>query len=118
MKEFFTRSYRWQSVYYHFQKWSKDGSLERMWQQVLKKHKSILDLSSAQLDGTHTPSKRGGEAVDYQGRKKCKTSNMLIITDSRGIPVVKKLLEMLLLIQEMEPVKITYLMNYYTNAGL
>lgn len=28
------------------------------------------------------------EAVEYQGRKKCKTSNMLIITDSRGIPIV------------------------------
>lgn len=35
----------------------------------------------------HTPTKRGGEAVDYQGRKKCKTGNMLIITDSKGIPI-------------------------------
>jgi transposase len=81
-------SYRWQSVYYHFQKWSKDGSWEVMWQVILNKHKAILDLSCVQLDGTHTPTKRGGEAVDYQGRKKCKTSNMLIISDSRGIPVV------------------------------
>jgi transposase len=88
MKEFFRVGYRWQSVYYHFQKWSKDGSWEQMWQQVLNTHKGSLDLSSVQLDGTHTPSKRGGEAVDYQGRKKCKTSNMLIIADSRGIPVV------------------------------
>ena len=88
MKEFFRLSYRWQSVYYHFQKWSKDGSWETMWQHLLDKHKAVLDLSSAQLDGTHTPTKRGGEAVDYQGRKKCKTSNMLIITDSRGVPVV------------------------------
>ena len=44
-------------------------------------------MSSTQLDGTHTPSKRGGEAVAYQGRKKCKTTNMLIITDANGIPV-------------------------------
>ena len=88
MKEFFTLSYRWLSVYYHFQKWSKDGSGETMWQNLLDKHKAVLDLSSAQLDGTHTPTKRGGEAVDYQGRKKCKTSNMLIITDSKGISVV------------------------------
>jgi hypothetical protein len=30
----------------------------------------------------------GGEAVDYQGRKKCRTNNMLIISDNRGVPVV------------------------------
>jgi transposase len=44
-------------------------------------------MSGIQLDGTHTPCKRGTEAAQYQGRKKCKTSNMLIITDSCGIPV-------------------------------
>lgn len=44
-------------------------------------------MSSVQLDGTHTPAKRGGEAVAYQGRKKCKTSNMLILSDSKGIPI-------------------------------
>jgi len=87
MKEFFRVGYRWQSVYYHFQKWSKDGSWQTMWQQLLKKHKKLLDLSSIQLDGTHTPTKRGGQAVAYQGRKKCKTSNMLIISDNRGIPI-------------------------------
>ena len=69
MKEFFRVSYQWQSVYYHFQKWSKDGSWEFMWQQLLDKHKASLDLSSIQFDGTHTPTKRRGEAVDYQGRK-------------------------------------------------
>lgn len=44
-------------------------------------------MSSIQLDGTHTQTKRGGQAVAYQGRKKAKTSNMLILTDSRGIPL-------------------------------
>ncbi len=44
-------------------------------------------MSSIQLDGTHTPVKRGGQAVAYQGRKKAKTSNMLILTDSLGIPL-------------------------------
>jgi hypothetical protein len=44
-------------------------------------------MLSIQLDGRHTPTKRGGEAVDYQGRKKCTTSNMLIITDNAGIPL-------------------------------
>lgn len=54
---------------------------------LLVKFKSVLDLSTIQLDGTHTPVKRGGEAVEYQGRKKCKTSNMLILADNNGIPI-------------------------------
>lgn len=87
MKQFFKTKYQWQSVYYHFQKWSKDGSWQRVWTKILSRHKDKLDMSSIQLDGTHTPTKRGGEQVAYQGRKKCKTSNMLIISDSRGIPL-------------------------------
>jgi len=87
LKQFFRGRYSWQSVYYHFQKWSKDGSWEKVWSNILKKHKHLLDLSSIQLDGTHTPAKRGGESVAYQGRKKSKTTNSLIITDSQGIPL-------------------------------
>jgi len=52
---------------------------------LLKKHKHLLDLSSIQLDGPHTPAKRGGESVAYQGRKK---TNTLIMTDSQGIQLV------------------------------
>ena len=87
MKQFFRVKYQWQSVYYHFQKWCKDGSWSRVWSNILKRHKKELDMSSIQLDGTHTPTKRGGQAVGYQGRKKCKTSNMLILTDCQGIPL-------------------------------
>lgn len=87
MKQFFRVSYNWQGVYYHFRKWCKDGSWEKSWQSLLQKHKHLLDMSSVQLDGSHTPVKRGGQAVAYQGRKKCKTSNMLVLTDNQGIPV-------------------------------
>ena len=87
MKQFFRVKYQWQSVYHHFQKWCKDGSWERVWHHILNKYKDLLDMSSIQLDGTHTPVKRGGQAVAYQGRKKSKTSNMLILTDSRGTPL-------------------------------
>lgn len=87
MKQFFRVNYKWQSVYHHYQKWCKDGSLANLWRITLSNHKQVLDMSSIQLDGTHTPAKRGGEAVDYQGRKKCKTSNLLILTDNRGIPL-------------------------------
>jgi len=87
MKQFFRSKYGWASVFHHFQKWSKDGSWERVWSILLENHKGLLDMSSIQLDGTHTPTKRGGGAVGYQGRKKSKTSNMLIMTDSRGTPL-------------------------------
>lgn len=87
IRQFFRVSYNWQSVYHHFQKWCKDGSWEMVWSIVLEKYKGLLDMSSIQLDGTHTPTKRGGQAVGYQGRKKSKTSNMLILTDSQGIPI-------------------------------
>ena len=44
-------------------------------------------MSSVQLDGTHTPAKRGGQAVGHQGRKKCRTSNILILTDAQAMPL-------------------------------
>lgn len=87
LKQFFRVPYKWQAVYYHFWKWSHDGSWEKMWRMLLEKHKYLLDMSSVQLDGSHTPAKRGGESVEYQGRKKTKTSNMLFLTDCQGIPV-------------------------------
>lgn len=77
----------WQSVYYHSNKWSKDGSWKKLYKALLKAQKSKLDMSSIALDGSHTPVKRGGVAVGYQGRKKCKTTNALFITDKQGIPI-------------------------------
>ena len=51
IKQFFRTSYRWQSVYYHFNKWTIDGSWENLWSAVLRKYKNKLDMSSIQLDG-------------------------------------------------------------------
>ena len=70
------------AVYLHFAKWSRDGSLKKVWH-----IQNDLNLSELNLDGTHAIAKKGGEAVAYQGRKKCKTSNMLILSDSKGIPI-------------------------------
>jgi len=77
----------WNSIYYHFRKWSKDGSWKFMWTKLLELNKSQLDMSSVQLDGSHTPAKRGGEAVAYQNRKKSKTTNALFLTDKQEIPI-------------------------------
>lgn len=79
--------FSWQSVYYHYRKWCKDHSWRRVWLKLVSRFKSLLDLSTSQLDGSHSPAKRGGEAVAYQGRKKCKTSNILLLTDRNGIVV-------------------------------
>ncbi|MEL7120628.1 MAG: transposase, partial [Bacteroidota bacterium] len=77
----------WNTVYYHFSKWSKDGSWKQLWINLLSLEREKLDMSSVQLDGTHTPAKRGGEAVAYQGRKKSKTTNVLILADKQGLPL-------------------------------
>ena len=49
--------------------------------------KTELDLSSVDIDGSHTPALRGGEEVAYQGRKKKKTTNSLYLTDRQGLPL-------------------------------
>jgi transposase len=87
LKQFFEVEYSWNSVYQHFARWSKNGSWETIKQKLLEKYKPLLDMSSIQLDGSHTLSKRGGENVGYQGRKKGKTSNMLFICDNHGLPL-------------------------------
>ena len=63
------------------------SSWKRMWTQLLEMNRSKLDMSSVQLDGSHTPAKRGGQAAAYQGRKKSKTTNALFLTDKQGIPL-------------------------------
>lgn len=47
-------------------------------------NKRQLDLSSVQLDGSHTRAQNGGEAVGYQGRKSAKTSNSIFLCDNTG----------------------------------
>lgn len=77
----------WQSVFYYFSKWSKDGSWHQLWIAILDLNRHFLDMSSVELDGSHTPTKRGGEQSGYQGRKKAKTTNILFLTDRQGIPL-------------------------------
>jgi transposase len=74
----------WDAVYYHFRQWSRDGSLEKVWQQSVLTVRPKLDTSVLNLDGSHAIAKKGGQAVAYQGRKKAKTSNILPITDKNG----------------------------------
>jgi transposase len=86
VRAFFDRdSLSWQGVYHHFRKWSKDNSWRSVWVELLKDNRQFLDLSSVQLDGSHTLAKNGGEAIGYQGRKGARSSNSLFLVDNQGV---------------------------------
>jgi transposase len=72
------------AVYHHFRKWSQDGSLKRVFQHSIVSISEQIDTHHLNLDGSHAPAKKGGEAVAYQERKKAKTSNVLPISDVNG----------------------------------
>ena len=58
-----------------------------MWLVILELCRAQLDMSSVEVDGSHTPAKQGGQQVGYQGRKKSATTNMLFLTDRQGLPL-------------------------------
>lgn len=88
VKELFSgKVLKYGAVFHHYNKWSKKGEWKSLWLQLLDKHRSELDMSSVDLDGSHTPAIRGGEEVGYQGRKKRKTTNALYLTDRKGLPL-------------------------------
>lgn len=58
-----------------------------MWLKILEKYRTHLSLDTIQLDGSHTPVRRGGEKIGYQAIKKTMTTNLLFLTDSKGLPV-------------------------------
>ncbi|NJO02076.1 MAG: IS5 family transposase [Bacteroidia bacterium] len=77
----------YKTVFGHYRKWCKADAWKKCWIELLTRHKSQLDLSSADLDGSHPLALKGGEAVGYQGRKKRKTTNALYLTDRQGLPL-------------------------------
>ncbi len=79
--------FSWQLVYYYYRKWIDFGVFEQMFQTYLAVQKDKLDTENLNLDGTHSLAKKAGESVAYQHRKKGRTSNVLIITDGKGIPI-------------------------------
>ena len=77
----------YKTVFGHYRKWCELHVWKSFWVELLKAHKKELDLSSIDLDGSHTPAIRGGAEVEYQGRKKRKTTNALYLTDRQGLPL-------------------------------
>jgi len=75
------------TVFGHYRNWCKKDVWKESWISLLSKYKSKLDLSSSDLDGSHTTALKGGQEVGYQGRKKRKTTNALYLTDRQGLPI-------------------------------
>ena len=86
VKQFISREKTtWNAVYHHYRNWCKNGSWQKVWEQIIKKYKMYLDLSCINLDGSLTRSFRGGESVGYNGRKKYNGTNLLFLVDNQGV---------------------------------
>ena len=85
-KQFFSdKVLCWNSVFYYYNKWSKADCWRTIWINILTQNRTYLDLSSVEFDGSHTPARNGGDAVGYQGRKACNTTNALFLSDNQGV---------------------------------
>lgn len=51
----------WENIYYHFRKWTANEVFEKLFKASLSWEDLDLDLSILQIDGTHTPSKKGAK---------------------------------------------------------
>ena len=77
----------YKTVYYHFNKWAKNGSLEVVHSKLLSLYPKKLRTGVCALDGTHTRCSRNCQASGWQGRKKAITTNLLLLTDNQGLPL-------------------------------
>ena len=62
----------WQVPRYHFYKWSKDGSLERLFQAGVLKIKYELNLSILNFDGSHSAAKKGAKKLPIKDERRQK----------------------------------------------
>src|SRR5215213_3479556 len=51
----------YQVPYYHFRKWSRDGSLQRLFDASILTMKGELHVSERNLDGSHSAAKKGAK---------------------------------------------------------
>ncbi len=62
----------YQVPYYHFRKWSKDGSLQRLADAGILAVKYELNLSELNLDGSHTVAKKGARVSGIKDERRQK----------------------------------------------
>jgi transposase len=62
----------YQVPYYHFRKWSKDGSLQRLFDASIISIRGELNLSELNLDGSHSVAKKGAKVSAIKAARKPK----------------------------------------------
>jgi hypothetical protein len=60
----------YQVPYYHFRKWSKDGSLQRLFDASILSITGELNLSELNLDGSHSAAKKGAKTSAIKGGRR------------------------------------------------
>ncbi len=60
----------YQVPYYHFRKWSRDGSFQRLFDAGILAIKYELNLSALNLDGSHSVAKKGAKASHTKDEKR------------------------------------------------
>ena len=65
-----TSEMSYQVPYYHFRKWSRDGSLQRLFDAGILAIKYELNLSVLNLDGSHSVAKKGAKASRIKDERK------------------------------------------------
>jgi transposase len=58
---------RYQVPYYHFRKWSRDGSMQRLFDASIMTIRGELNLSELNLDGSHSVAKKGAMRLPIKG---------------------------------------------------
>lgn len=67
-------------MYHYFKKWVSVGNLRKVWVELLKSQRKLLDLFCVQLDGSQTICKNGGNAISYQN-----SCNSFFLADNQGL---------------------------------
>jgi transposase len=62
----------YQVPYYHFRKWSNDGSLQRLFDASIVTIKGELNLSELNLDGSHSAAKKGAKKSHIRDERRPK----------------------------------------------
>ncbi len=62
----------YQVPYYHFRKWSADGSLQRLFDASILSIRGELNLSELNLDGSHSAAKKGAKVSAIKAERKPK----------------------------------------------
>jgi hypothetical protein len=57
----------YQVPYYHFRKWSRDGSMQRLFDASIMTIRGELNLSELNLDGSQSAAKKGAMRLPIKG---------------------------------------------------